>query len=593
MSQVGIVKNSITADIGAPELAAIFKGILPANGIVKEFSDLACARISDNLVRMSAGVYNLSGYMLAVRQDTTEDFIIDSGTAGYNRKDLLIAEFVRNGGGAGVDTLAFRILKGTAVVGAAADPALTTSDINGTGVTHQEALYRLTLTGTVLAAPTLIADRAPPILNNYTATTDPTTGDDTGDGYTVGSEWINTTTDKSFKCLDATTGSAIWINTASAIKRYGFRRAKANSDPTARIEYLFDAVGLTPAAMNFGTGVFGYGSWQTFVEDVSRPVMLKLDGTVDYELSRSDFTKKSDGITASDVSNTAYVGNAMIEFKKYKWVKRYEDATYEYVIFADGQYDDTYNAYAHTNALGTVKPAFYWGAFKGVNVSSKLKSFADQTIMVSQTRNTEAAYAAANGGGYYTIYKSGWDYICDLLTLIGKSDSAQSVFGGGRNGSASALATGTLKAQPMFKGYSDNTSDVKVFGIEGFWDNIWEGMAGLVFNGNIRTKMVPAYNFDGAGYTETGIVPSGTSGGYISSAGVNDVSGFVPKVASGSASTYYCDGLWYNNAQVDYAVVGGLWTDGLLDGPRSVDLGDLASLTYVALGSRLSYINPA
>jgi hypothetical protein len=158
---------------------------------------------------------------------------------------------------------------------------------------------------------------------------------------------------------------------------------------------------MTPAYMDFTSGNFNYGSWETFVNEVSRPVMLKIDGTVDYELSRNDMTKKVDGVTASDVSNTAYAGNAMIEFRKYKWVKRYEDATYEYVIFSNGNYDGTYNAYAHTDLNGVVKDEFYWGAFKGSNVSSKLRSVADQTVMVSQTRNTEVSYATANGSGYY------------------------------------------------------------------------------------------------------------------------------------------------------------------------------------------------
>ena len=90
--------------------------------------------------------------------------------------------------------------------------------------------------------------------------------------------------------------------------------------------------------MNFGTG-FSYGSWETFVNEVQRPVMLKTDGTVDYELSRTDFTKKVDGITASDVATTGYDGNAMIEFRKYKWVYQYEDATYEYFICSNAQYD--------------------------------------------------------------------------------------------------------------------------------------------------------------------------------------------------------------------------------------------------------------
>jgi hypothetical protein len=377
--------------------------------------------------------------------------------------------------------------------------------------------------------------------------------------------------------------------------RYGFRRTKAESNPDTRIEYLFDAVGMTPAYMDFTSGNFNYGSWETFVNEVSRPVMLKIDGTVDYELSRNDMTKKVDGVTASDVSNTAYAGNAMIEFRKYKWVKRYEDATYEYVIFSNGNYDGTYNAYAHTDLNGVVKDEFYWGAFKGSNVSSKLRSVADQTVMVSQTRNTEVSYATANGSGYYTIYKSGWEYIGDLLTLISKSDNSQTKFGSGRSKSTNttAIATGTLKAQPYFKGYTDETSDVKVFGIEGFWGNVWEGMAGLVYNGQIRTKMTPPYNFDGTGYTLTGVTPSGTSGGFINTASVTDTSGFVPKTANGSGTTYYCDGLYFNNTQVDYALVGGFWSYALLDGCRCVSLSSLASDTAAGVGSRLSYINPA
>ena len=379
------------------------------------------------------------------------------------------------------------------------------------------------------------------------------------------------------------------------ISRYGFRRTKAESNPDTRIEYLFDAVGMTPAYMDFTSGNFNYGSWETFVNEVSRPVMLKTDGTVDYELSRNDMTKRADGVTASDIANTSYDGNAMIEFRKFKWVRRYEDATYEYVIFSNAQYDVDYKAYAHTNALGNINDSFYWGAFKGSYLSSKMRSFADQTVGVSQTRNTEVTYATANGSGYYTIYKSGWDYIGDLLTLISKSDNSQAKFGSGRSKSTNttAIATGTLKAQPYFKGYNDETSDVKVFGIEGFWGNVWEGMAGLILNSGIKTKMTPPYNFDGTGYTNTGVTPSGTSGGFVNTASVTDASGYVPKTASGSGTTYYCDGLWFNNSQVDYALVGGYWLNALLVGCRYVSLSVLTSYTDANVGSRLSYNNPA
>ena len=116
--------------------------------------------------------------------------------------------------------------------------------------------------------------------------------------------------------------------------RYGFKREKANSSPTSRITYILDAVGKTPAKMNYTSGLFEYGSWEAFCNAAARPVMLKYDGTVDYELDHSDQTKKIDGETASDVANVSYAGNAMVEFgSAFKWVKRYEDSTHEYVIF--------------------------------------------------------------------------------------------------------------------------------------------------------------------------------------------------------------------------------------------------------------------
>lgn len=56
-------------------------------------------------------------------------------------------------------------------------------------------------------------DQDPGILNNYTATTDPGVGDDGADGYAVGSRWVNVTLDRIFECLDATNGAAVWSRT--------------------------------------------------------------------------------------------------------------------------------------------------------------------------------------------------------------------------------------------------------------------------------------------------------------------------------------------------------------------------------------------
>lgn len=54
-------------------------------------------------------------------------------------------------------------------------------------------------------------------LNNYAASIAPTTGDDNTAGFSVGSLWIDTTTDLSYTCVDASTGAAVWVNTNAPV----------------------------------------------------------------------------------------------------------------------------------------------------------------------------------------------------------------------------------------------------------------------------------------------------------------------------------------------------------------------------------------
>lgn len=48
-------------------------------------------------------------------------------------------------------------------------------------------------------------------LNKYDATVAPGVGDDTADGYAVGSIWIDITGDKAYICLDNSSGAAVWL----------------------------------------------------------------------------------------------------------------------------------------------------------------------------------------------------------------------------------------------------------------------------------------------------------------------------------------------------------------------------------------------
>ena len=53
------------------------------------------------------------------------------------------------------------------------------------------------------------------VLNNYAATNAPAVDDDDGDGYEVGSSWVDTTTGKVYRCVDASTGAAVWVETTA------------------------------------------------------------------------------------------------------------------------------------------------------------------------------------------------------------------------------------------------------------------------------------------------------------------------------------------------------------------------------------------
>lgn len=53
-------------------------------------------------------------------------------------------------------------------------------------------------------------------LNKWDGTVAPTVNEDSGDGYAVGSRWIDTTANKEYVCLDASVGAAVWTETTQA-----------------------------------------------------------------------------------------------------------------------------------------------------------------------------------------------------------------------------------------------------------------------------------------------------------------------------------------------------------------------------------------
>ena len=246
--------------------------------------------------------------------------------------------------------------------------------------------------------------------------------------------------------------------------------------------------------------------------------------------------------------------------------------------------------------------------YNGSNVSSKLRSISGLATMANQTATTEITYAKANNTGsdiiWYTELFNDRMLINLLLLLIGKSTDTKTVFGAGNDKSyvdasnTGIKNTGTMNTKGLFWGNQDNVSGVKVFGMEHWYGNIWRRIGGWINDkGTQKIKMtygksdgstIDGYNETGSGYISIGgATPSGTSGGYISKMLITD-NGLIPTIASGSATTYYCDGLWFNNSQVCYARMGGACNAGSPAGALSYSLNAPFSGAYWHLGTALS-----
>ena len=388
---------------------------------------------------------------------------------------------------------------------------------------------------------------------------------------------------------------------------YEFTINPNDSNPATRVAYPAGCVNenFTPAKMNFSTGAFEYGDWEhAFFQP--RPVMVRFDGTIDYELYKNDVTKKADGFTPSDVANTAYAGNAMVAFPQV-WLKFKMDGTLFHVYVSNKQVDDTYHCYTHYNKLGVLCDEIFImmyqpckdTSWQGSSSVPLMRSISGTTILTNNSGTNEILWAENTNTKATGANWSLWDYaqfqmIGMLLTLMGKSTNTEATYGKGRDSNNANATTGECDKLGMFYG-TQTTGPVKIFGIENYYANYWKRCNGCCYSttDGLRIKLtettidgstVEGYNTDGTGYVANTGAFSGSSGGYISEMVLNE-NGIFPKVASGSATTYWCDGLWWANG--GFALVGGGYVDGSRAGCFTVSLGTAVSHSAASYGGSL------
>lgn len=351
---------------------------------------------------------------------------------------------------------------------------------------------------------------------------------------------------------------------------YGFRIDSSESDPSAAVTYLADAVGMTPAHMDFVNGVFDWGSWEGAFF-LPRPCMLRYDGTVDYYLDLNNYSKKADG-TASDVSDFNYGGNAMMEWGRNGrqiWYKIVPDATSTSanIYIANYQADLNYRCWSFFDANNQIIDHFYTAIYNGtIDGAGRLRSISGKTYAdycQNKLATEEVAAAQLNNptgkNQWYVETFADNILIILLTTLVSKTLDSQTAFGRGVYGQpddvSSLINTGTLNDKGLFYGYNDGDHAVKVFGMENFWGNQWRRYAGHVqMNGSNRVKLTwgTADGSTGTGYvfSQTAADYSGyktatnspTSGNtYIRVVHFEADNFYASSISGGSSATYYCD----------------------------------------------------
>lgn len=369
--------------------------------------------------------------------------------------------------------------------------------------------------------------------------------------------------------------------------------------------YADDAAEMDYAYMDYTEGKFNYGSWRNAFF-MPRPCMVRTDGTVDYYLDPDDYTKKLDG-TPSDISNDAYDGNAMIQVPTV-WTYVRTEGSKTYVSLSDTKINDSYEAYAHHDRNGNVVPYIYWPIYEGyLDSNNKLRSLSGKTVKVSTTAANEVTYSRNNGSDYLILYFSAWSLRNNILIMMAKNLNAQAAYGRGNCSTSSIQGTGSMNDKGLFWGSNDNSSGVKVLGMETPWGNRWQRCLGYMTlnNSNYQALKMTYGKEDGTTVndypltsttgllTTTHTIPSGSTGTYVKKFAV-DYGNINPVyILGGEENKNVSDGVWFtSNSGVTLAIVGGYYGYDGLCGAFAAALNNAASVSGASIGASL-YLIPS
>lgn len=353
----------------------------------------------------------------------------------------------------------------------------------------------------------------------------------------------------------------------------------SDSNPDTCCTYGDDAISMTP----------GSDAWDEFFGHY--PVMFK-DGVEGQKLQRNNFNLHEDGTSADITSGSE--GDVMICFPR-RGLKMGKSGSVITISMTDNPDDTNFEYMAHKRG-STIKDKFYLGAYKGSEVSSKLRSLSGKTCANNKTigdfRTLAQANGAPNGSGGSGYDQNGWYqliYRQCMYILKYKSLNSQSKVGRGFvDGNSAQKATGGTETKGMDWGETTGKDHMKLFGLEDFWGNMYEWIDGYFFDSSLNIKTATEnFNDTGSNYTARGVAAS-VSWNYMNNCVGDTNIGFTPTSTSGSATTYFCDSALMNASCVPE--FSGDWRSASNAGAFMLLVEHYTYRAYPNFGARLMYV---
>lgn len=147
----------VTGMTGEPHITsdddrALNLGIFGKDSYVLPVGDFLKLEMVDvNTARISCGDIVMKGCHARIPAGDYEEVSIDNGTNGYNRIDLIVAQYEQN---AGVESVTLQVIKGTPSTGTAVQPDYTRGSIYWGTTKDCFPLYSVTLTGINISGTT-------------------------------------------------------------------------------------------------------------------------------------------------------------------------------------------------------------------------------------------------------------------------------------------------------------------------------------------------------------------------------------------------------------------------------------------------------